>query len=499
MASLAAGLANGAAVRHSNGSACDQLAAKFPGRTFSPSSDNYTTEAETNIWSLTCVMSPGCVFTPANANDVASAINIIRDTKSTFSVKSGGHMPVHGAQSNDGGVMISMTDINTKTLSKDKSVASIGPGNIWVDVYSWLAKNDIAVAGGRYSNVGVGGLLVSGGISYFGNKVGWSVNTITGMQVVLGNGKIVEVNEKENKDLFWALKGGSNNFGIVTRYDMKTLPQTAAYGGLEAWVGENATSVFIDAVQAFLESPEGIEDIDTEANPSITLIPGSGTWEPVLSPYVSGNYSASSPPSLVNFTSIPNPALNTLQGHDSWVNVPISVQEDNTEDANGQGQIFGCLSAKIAPGLVQLAVDTVLKPALTDLANVTDAFVAVSPEPVSTKFLTAARNSGEYAIDLGPENGPFVILLTTVTWKNSADDETVYAFMNKTLTNLEAVLTEKDLKLPFIYLGDAAPGQYPFSTYGNGNGENVARLKKVQAAYDTNGVFRNLITSGFKL
>lgn len=84
-----------------------------------------------------------------------------------------------------------------------------------------------------------------------------------------------------------------------------------------------------------------------------------------------------------------------------------------------------------------------------------------------------------------------------MSWSKSSDDETAFAFMRNILPKLKEVLVERDLYYDFIYLGDAAPGQYPYSTYGKG--ASLPRMKMIQAAYDPLGLFRNLITSGFKL
>lgn len=318
-------------------------------------------------------------------------------------------MPVPGAQSNNGGVMITMSRFTRKEFNSNRSIASIGPGNRWVDVYSWTSPYGLAVAGGRYSTVGVGGLLVSGGINYFAKRYGFSVNTVVSMQVVLGNGTIVEASEATNPDLFWALKGGSNNFGIVTRYDMITIPVAAAYGGVVAWQGFGATTKLIEATQSFLESPQGIDDIFTEIAPNFSVIPGQNgvVWQPLVIPFVVGNYSTA-PQSLVNITSIPDPIVSTLGHEDSWVNVPIKIQNADKGDINGNGQAFGCVSTRIAPGIIQLVVDTVLRPAVQQLANITNAVVNVSPEIVTQSQLRAAKNAGEYAIDLEPEDGSFI-------------------------------------------------------------------------------------------
>ena len=87
-------------------------------------------------------------------------------------------MAVPGAQSVDEGVMISMSNFHEKTLNADKSVASIGPGQLWIGVYSWLAEHGLAVNGGRYPMVGVGGVLLGGGMGYFAGQRGWSVDDI---------------------------------------------------------------------------------------------------------------------------------------------------------------------------------------------------------------------------------------------------------------------------------------------------------------------------------
>ncbi|KAF3760411.1 FAD-binding domain-containing protein [Cryphonectria parasitica EP155] len=486
------------------GTACNLLAATFPSKTFAPGSANYTLISQTDIYSETCVLEPGCVFMAANEDDVAQAISFIYETNTVFSVVSGGHMPVPGAQSNNGGVMLALTNLDNKTLSDDHSVASIGPGNRWVEVYTWLQPYGLAVAGGRYSSVGVGGVLIGGGINFFGNRYGFSVNTIVGVQVVLGNGSIVEASATSHADLFWALKGGNNNYGVVTRFDLNTIPITSAYGGIAGWLGTDLTSQFVQAIEDFLLSPEGIDDPYTEINPSITVQPsyygnGTGLWESVLVPFVAGNYSSvSGPPSLVNFTNLPDPvSISVLGQEDNYVDILNTVESINTEDIYGKGQIYGCLSAKIAPGVVQLAVDTVLTPALTQLANVSGAFVAISPEAISSSMLQVAHDSGPYAIDLDPDDGAFIIILATVTWDNASDDELVQTFMNNTLTNLENVLVQNDLFYNYIYINDAAPGQYPYSTYGNG--QSLDRMKAVQTSYDPLGVFKDLITSGFKL
>ncbi|KAI1205729.1 uncharacterized protein F4807DRAFT_442083 [Annulohypoxylon truncatum] len=480
--------------------ACEQLAAAFPNQMYAPNTANYTLNAIDNIWSMTCQLAPSCVFTPTTAEDVSKAVGIIHDTQAVFSVVSGGHMPVPGAQTNNGGVVIAMVSMNTLELNDDHSVASIGPGNRWQGVYDWLANYGLAVAGGRYSNVGVGGILLAGGISFFGDHVGWGVNTIVGYQVVLGNGTIIEVSNGSYSDLSWALKGGGNNYGIVTRYDMKTYPTTSAYGGILIWEGEDTLAEMAAAGDNFYLSPEGLASAQTHINPSYTVSRqdnGTMLWQSVLVTLSNGTFDGE-PSSLVNFTAIDAPSVGSVQQFDSWVDIPSLVQEYNTADVNGHGQLFGCLASTITTRITQLMIDTILKAAVDELSDVNGLFVAISPEPISTNWLQAAQDAGEYAIDLDPSEG-LLVLLMTVTWVDAADDQKTLDFVNSSLTKLKQSLEDAGTYRQFIYMGDAAPGQEPYSTYGKGDGANVDRLNSVQAAYDPLGVFKNLITSGFKL
>lgn len=119
-----------------------------------------------------------------------------------------------------------MTTLASVSLNKKSTIASIGAGAKWLDVYQYLNGSGAQVAGGRNGNVGVGGLLIGGGISHFTTNVGWACDKVVNYEVILANGILINANKKENSDLFLALKGGGNNFGVVTRFDIETFPQS---------------------------------------------------------------------------------------------------------------------------------------------------------------------------------------------------------------------------------------------------------------------------------
>ena len=161
-----------------------------------------------------------------------------------FAIKGGGHNAGIGFANINDGVTIDMTSLASITLSSDRAVASVDAGARWVDVYAYLDAYKLAVAGGRNGNVGVGGLLVGGGISHFSASRGWACDGVVNFEVVLGNGSAVSANAHSNADLYAALKGGANNFGAVTRFDLATFPQGNISSTLVINDGSHARQVF---------------------------------------------------------------------------------------------------------------------------------------------------------------------------------------------------------------------------------------------------------------
>lgn len=103
-------------------------------------------------------------------------------------------------------------------MSETDLTYSSGPGNRWVDIYEALEPYGLYAIGGRMKTIGVPGLTLIGGFHYFINKYGYVMDNVLSYDVVLGNGTQVVANASSNPDLFWALKGGANNFGIVTKF-----------------------------------------------------------------------------------------------------------------------------------------------------------------------------------------------------------------------------------------------------------------------------------------
>jgi FAD/FMN-containing dehydrogenase len=185
----------------------------------------YTTE-QNNYWSTACsAQQPSCILFPSTAADVAAIVRILNQNNDTFVVKSGGHNANKGFASINGGPLISTKNLNQVIFDSASMTVDVGPGNKWEDVQKVLQSTGVTVVGGRIGDVGVGGYMLGGGLSFLSVEYGWAANNVVEYEIVLANATIATVSNTSYPDLFKALKGGGNSYGIVTSYKMIAHPQ----------------------------------------------------------------------------------------------------------------------------------------------------------------------------------------------------------------------------------------------------------------------------------
>ncbi|KAI9449852.1 FAD-binding domain-containing protein [Lactarius psammicola] len=194
---------------------------------FYPNSTQYIADNEQAIVSTS--QASACSVEPDSAADVSVILRILGSTRTPFAVKGGGHSFNLGFSSTSG-VQISMTRFNTIELNNATGTVDVGSGVTWDQVYAALNSTGINVIGGRIPTVGVSGLTLGGGYSLMSNQYGLGIDNMAGYELVLPNGTITDVTSS-NKDLWFALRGGGNNFGIVTKFTYKTVPQGQVWGG----------------------------------------------------------------------------------------------------------------------------------------------------------------------------------------------------------------------------------------------------------------------------
>ncbi|KAH9953746.1 FAD-binding domain-containing protein [Russula dissimulans] len=192
-----------------------------------PASTQYT--ADNAHWAASSSAQSTCSVEPGTPQDVGVILGILGDTRTPFAVKGGGHATNPGFSSTPG-VQISMTRFNKVTVNNAANTVEVGAGLLWDDVYKALDGTGLNVVGGRVAGVGVAGFILGGGYSWLTNQYGLTIDNMDSYELVLPDGT-VQIVTPSNEDLWFGLRGGFNNFGIVTKFVLKAYPQGKVWGG----------------------------------------------------------------------------------------------------------------------------------------------------------------------------------------------------------------------------------------------------------------------------
>ena len=220
-----------------------------------------------------------------------------------------------GSNNINGGVLLALNNLTDIKVASDNATVEAGPGTRWIDVYTALSDYGLYCIGGRLKTIGVPGLELIGGFHYLINKYGMAMDNVISYDVVLGNGTQVVANSTSNPDLFWALKGGANNFGIVTKFTIKTLNIPYISTSIQQF-NESAVPDFI-AATVNMANNDG-PDIAAGSVISITY---NATTKQVTPSLLGVQEGTESPPSrFANFSAIPsvlteNNVLTPLEWH----------------------------------------------------------------------------------------------------------------------------------------------------------------------------------------
>ncbi|KAI0455555.1 putative FAD-binding oxidoreductase [Xylaria acuta] len=376
---------------------------------------------------------------PTVADEIAEVVSVLVDNHVPFAICPGGHSPNPSDFNTDSGVLISLSNFDKVSYDAAASLASIGPGARWDAMYTELYKYNRSMVGGRVMDVGIGGLALGSGLSYLTDLYGMVCDNIVSYQVVLENGRVVEASTTSNSDLFWALKGGSSNFGVVTNFIAKTYPIYQRGGSIQLFTTDEM-SVLLQALYEYQTTPNK----DPYANMIICLVPTNET---------TGTMTLHELMALFPPTSLPG-----------WSMYVHSFTPDPT--------------------------------LYDELAS----FYATAPELAAISALqagsfTAASNGGAgNALGLQPVNQTWWTV--TAAWWNAEDDDTVYeaiaSFSNKVHVAADAAGTNPD----YIFMNDAKNQQPIIASCGD---SNMHRLRAAQRAYDPYLIFQKLLLGGQQL
>jgi FAD/FMN-containing dehydrogenase len=244
-------------------SALDALRRDFDGDIIEPDGAEY----ESARRSVLVSGSPAHVLRPTSVNDVQAGVAFAVGAGLVLSVRGGGH-GFTGFGTNDGGLVIDLGLLaDVEIIDTDRHLFRVGGGATWGKVADVLAAHGLAISSGDTRSVGVGGLTLSGGIGWKVRKYGLALDNLVAAEVVTAAGDVVRASADENPELFWAIRGGGGNFGIVTSFDFVAHPTTDVFHGSIAFPASEAATVLQGWADHLRTAPEELTSNVVVANP----------------------------------------------------------------------------------------------------------------------------------------------------------------------------------------------------------------------------------------
>jgi len=192
--------------------------AKFPGKVIPPDDPDY--DRARSVWNGAIDRRPAVIARCSRAEEVAQAIQFGREAGLEISVRGGGHN-FAGVAVCDGGLMVDLSGMRQVTVDPAARRAVAGGGATWGDLDAATQAHALAVTGGFISHTGVGGLTLGGGVGWLTRMAGLTADNLVAAEVVTADGRLLKASASQNPDLFWALRGGGGNFGVVTSFEYR--------------------------------------------------------------------------------------------------------------------------------------------------------------------------------------------------------------------------------------------------------------------------------------
>ncbi|KAI1330298.1 FAD binding domain protein [Xylariaceae sp. FL0255] len=462
---------------------CSTLASLSPGKVFFPNSSDYVSSLASYWAEQEQDMTPSCIFSPSSSQDVSVALStVIVPQSCNFAVRGGGHASLTGASNINGGITIDLRNINSTSLSADGSTVSVGGGQIIGNVYSLLAEHELSIPAARDYTIGMGGSTLGGGLGYFGPKAGFAASSVVEYEIVLANGSLVAASAHENNDLWKALKGGGNNFGIVINFVFRTFPLGKIWAGDVLKNGSTTTiEDTANAFSSFIANP----NYDFNASAFVTY--GFTASEAVLLT----EYTYAAPVANASvFAGLLQVPGEVLEDDTAVTTLPEFSMLSNSQSPSGLQQITFAMSFENDAEMLVNAWN-ILNVSTPKIQDIQGSSWGLTLEPILPSM---ADNSTSLGLEI-PQKG-LILTICSANFDLASD----YAYMSNTVQQLldDLITAAEELGIynRFIDMNHAMAGQNPFAGYGDANWEFLQVTAK---KYDPKGVFQTLEPGGFKL
>ncbi|KAI1085294.1 FAD-binding domain-containing protein [Whalleya microplaca] len=448
--------------------------------------DQLYDERERSYWSLTPRLEPWAIVQPRSTEEVSKALKaLVKTDGCKFAIRSGGHMSWAGANNIEKGVTIDLGLMSKTTYNHETKLASLQPGGRWTEVYADVEKHGVMVAGGREGLVGVGGLLIGGGLTFYTCRIGWACDQIVNYEIVLADGSVVEANATSNPDIFRVLKGGHNNFGIVTKFDMRT------FEAKDIWDGNivHSKAVTKQVVEAFVDFTENLtENPDNHILAMWAYMPQAK--EHFINMVLTSLDGVENPKSLQKFLKIP--------GQQNMKTKTVAEKVAEFLQPSGKYDYWLTVTFKLDSRIVQKAADAFehLIEELRKTIPDNDFTLSMVLQPLLASWTQHSTAQGGNMLGLERLRGNCVIMVGTVQVDTLELSKVASPVFKAMFDEIKSYSMSLDKHVEFCYANYCDGSQDPFRTYGE---ENLRKMKKVSAKHDPTGVFQNRVPGGFKI
>ncbi|PHH66888.1 hypothetical protein CDD81_5240 [Ophiocordyceps australis] len=449
---------------------------------------------------------PVCTFVPESAEQVSRAIKLLKEHGfARFALKGGGHNPNLGFSSVDKGVLISFRPNMMQAVpSSDGTTIEVGPGCKWEQLYEVLDPFGKSVVGGRLGDVGIMGFILGGGLSYLSAQHGFACDNVMEFECVTAEGEILTATRRENSDLFWALRGGGNQYAVVTRMKLKTHDvgdNGMVWGGVRTYASVHHERL----LSAIAKFTSGDSDPKAAIIPTFNFASGLGLTAPPAI-IVFFQYDASRPTSDVfaDFDAIPSITDDTRTQTTSsltrevlggnYKGLRFQIRE-NTFPSMAREPMEEFLNGHYKRVASIAAAGAVRDPADFRLMS-----FAIQPMP-RTIANASIMTGGGNALGLHPEHGDRIWIEYDLAWLNPSCDKRCPRFFRYEVSKLPAYHRRHFANIPPtnymsgsleyvsynpIFMNDAMYDQDPLVSYGR---ENYRRLRAIKIKYDNADFF----------
>jgi len=207
------------------------------------------------IWNGMIDKRPACIACCAGVADVIHSVNFARENDLLVAIRGGGHN-IAGNATCDGGLVIDLTHMKSVRVEPSRHTARAEPGVTWREFDHATQTFGLATTGGQISTAGIAGLTLGGGWGYLARKYGLACDNLLSVDVVTADGQFLTAGADENADLFWGLRGGGGNYGVVTSFEYQLHPVGPVFGGIVAYPIQRAKTVLELFRQVTSTAPE---------------------------------------------------------------------------------------------------------------------------------------------------------------------------------------------------------------------------------------------------